>query len=185
MYRTLIASLLLLAAQTSSAGVTVGLDLITDSGDREWDLSRSSTSSVLASKTQPADSSGFRIRLAMGSIEEKRPEFYFSLYNVDDKGQFSDQNEWEIGANYIRPLMQKPLIPFVKIGAGSTRDSLFNAHLNFGAGLSFAFTDNLAATANLEYIFRAWEDLESASGATTLSIMDSVFRLGVGIDFSF
>ena len=197
-YKLLISSSILFFATQANAELTLGLDLIQDSGDRKTSLDNSSynydTSDFVA------DSTGYRLKLSLGAIDESRAEFYFSQYDVDDSGQFNDNMEWELGMNYIFTFLHKPFIPFVKVGfglgqadtdlkiinysSGDTTDNIYNGHFNLGGGLSYSFTDNLAITAGLEYVYRSWQDLEYSNGLT-LSTTDSVFRFGVGLDVTF
>jgi opacity protein-like surface antigen len=194
-FNLLITASILVLSPPANAELTFGLDLIQDFGDRNFSLNNSNynTSDVVA------DSTGYRLKLSLGAIDENRAELYFSQYDVDDSSQFNDSMEWDLGMNYIFTFLQKPFIPFVKVGfglgqadtdlnfikdSGDTTDNILNSHLNLGGGLSYSFTDNLAVTAGLEYIYRSWQDVEY-NNDLTLSRTDSVFRFGVGVDVTF
>lgn len=197
-YKLLIASSILVLSAQANAELTLGLDLIKDSGDR--DISADSFSGYNYDRGNfAADSSGYRLKLSLGAIDENRAEFYFSQYDVDDDKAFGSQKEWDLGINYIFTFRHKPLIPFVKAGFGfgqadtdlqiinyygDTTDNIYNAHFNLGGGLSYSFTDNIAVTAGLEYIYRSWQDLEYGN-VLTFSTSDSVFRFGLGLDVTF
>jgi len=200
-----VASVLLFSVQQASAELTVGLDLFQDSGDRDMSTSYSSSGNEFDSSNFTADSSGYRLRFAFASIKENRAELYFSQYDVDDNGQFNDKEEWEIGVNYIVTFLKQhtnpsldAIIPFLKVGLGigqadtdmkfitgfgDTTDNINNIHLNFGGGISYSFTDNIAVTGSIEYIYRNWEDI--GNDFVTIDTTDSVFRVGIGIDVSF
>jgi len=194
-YRLLIASILLFSAP-AYAELTLSLDLIKDSGDRDLDLSGYR---YQFDNSYNADSTGYRLRLGFGSVAESRAELYFSQYEVDDQGRFNSEDELEFGANYIMTFPQKPLIPFLKAGlgvgmadtdaefitsSGDTTDNIWNVHFNLGAGLSYSVTDNVAVSADLGYVYRVWQEIDYGS-SITMSITDSLFRFGVGVDVSF
>ncbi|MEN8219057.1 MAG: outer membrane beta-barrel protein [Pseudomonadota bacterium] len=195
MKKLLIASILLLSAP-AYAELTLSLDLIKDSGERDFELSGYWRQANIDSD---ADSTGYRLRLGFGSVAESRAELYFSQYDVDDQGQFNSEEELEFGVNYIRTFPQKSVIPFLKAGlgvgladtdtrfittTGDTTDNIWNVHFNLGAGLSYSFTDNLAVTADLGYVYRVWQEIDYGN-SVTMSITDSLFRFGVGLDMSF
>ncbi|KHD05071.1 hypothetical protein PN36_18195 [Candidatus Thiomargarita nelsonii] len=194
-YRLLIATILLFSAP-AYAELTFSLDLIKDSGDRDLELSNYR---FQVDSSFNADSTGYRLRLGLGSVADSRAELYFSQYEVDAQGQFNSENELDFGANYILTFPQKSLIPFLKAGigvgradtdtkfitsTGDTTDNIWNVHFNLGAGLSYSFTENLAVTASLGYVYRVWEEIDYGS-SITMSITDSIFRFGVGVDVSF
>ncbi len=206
MLRLSMAGILLLSVQQANAELTLSLDLIKDSGDRDMSASYSSSGDEFDTSGFIADSSGYRLRLSLGSVKENRVELYFSQYDVDDNGQFNDKKEWELGANYIVTFLKKPVnpllegvTPFLKAGLGigqadtnmefirglgDTTDNIYNVHFNLGAGVSYSFTDNIAVSGGIEYVYRNWEEIESG-GAVTIGTTDSIFRFGVGIDVSF
>ncbi len=206
MHRLSMASILLFSAQQAHAELTFGLDLFKDSGDRDLSASYSRSGNEIDTSTSVADSTGYRLRLGLGSVKENRTEFYFTQYDVDESGLLGYKNEWELGVNYIftflkkpaNPLL-KPVSPFLKAGIGlgqadtdvvfvdsygETTDNIYNAHINLGGGVSYSFTDNIAITGSIEYVYRSWQDFEYG-GDVTFSPSDSLFRLGVGIDVSF
>ncbi len=200
------ASILLCSAQQANAELTLSLDLIKDSGDRDMSASFSRSGNEFDTSSFVADSSGYRLRLGFGSVKENRTELYFSQYDVDDNGQFADKKEWELGVNYIFTFLKnpvnplfKPVTPFLKAGfgfgqadtnmeiinySGDTTDNIYNIHLNLGGGVSYSFTDNIAINGGIEYVYRNWQDLEYAN-AVTIGTSDSIFRFGVGINVSF
>lgn len=205
-YRLLIASIFIFPVQQANAELTLSLDLFKDSGDRNRSTSSSSSGAEFDSKDFVADSSGYRLRLGFGSVKENRTELYISQYDVDESGQLGDKKEWELGANYIFTFLKepvnpslKPITPFLKAGlgfgqadthlkitnyTGDTTDNLYNFHFKLGSGVSYSFTDNIAITGGIEYIYRYWQDLKYVD-AITISIDDSLFRFGVGIEVSF
>ncbi|EDN67588.1 secreted protein [Beggiatoa sp. PS] len=204
-YRLLMASILFVSTQ-ANAELTLSLDMFQDSGDRDTSASYSSYGDEIDSVGSVADSSGYRLRLGLGSLTKSRIELYFSQYDVDDEGVINFNKEWEFGANKIITFRQKvvnpslgAVTPFLKVGLGmgqadtdidfttdlsdDTTDNIYNIHLNLGGGVSYSFSDNVAITGNLEYIYRNWQDIEA--GPFTIGITDSLFRLGVGVDVSF
>jgi len=205
MYRISMASILLFSAQQANAELTLGLDFLQDSGDRDLSASYSSSGNEFDTSGYIADSTGYRLRLGFGSVKDNRTELYFSQYDVDDDGQFGDKQEWELGVNYIATFFKnsvnpslKPVTPFLKAGlgfgqadtnmefitsSGETTDNIYNVHLNLGGGVSYFFTDNIAVTGGIEYVYRDWEDIKY--GFVTIDTTDSLFRFGVGIDVSF
>lgn len=199
------AGILLFSAPQAHAEFTFGLDLFKDSGDRELSAGYYSSSSENVIDSSAADSTGFRLRLGFGSIKDSRGEIYFSKYEADDAGPLGYSNEWELGGNYIFTFMKnptnpllKPVSPFLKAGlgfggadtevtfiydSGDTTDNLYNVHLNLGGGVSYSFTDNIAITGSIEYVYRNWQDFES--GVYTFSTSDSLFRFGIGVGVTF
>ena len=200
------AGILLFSAPQVHAELTFGLDLFKDMGDRDLSAGYGSSSSQNDLDNSAADSTGFRLRLGFGSIKDSRGEIYFSKYEADDAGPLGYSNEWELGGNYIFTFMKnptnpllKPVSPFLKAGiglggadtemtfiysdSGETTDNIYNAHINLGGGVSYSFTDNIAITGGIEYVYRSWQDFES--GYYTISPTDSLFRIGIGIGVTF
>jgi len=158
------ASILLISAQQANAELTLSLDLFKDSGDRDLSASYSYSGNEFDTSSFVADSTGYRLRLGLGSVEDNRGELYFSQYDVDKSGQLGDKKEWELGGNYIFTFLKNPLIPllepvtpFLKAGlgigqadtdmvfinsSGDTTDNIYNVHFNLGGGLSYSVTDN-------------------------------------------
>jgi opacity protein-like surface antigen len=126
------ASILLFSAQQANAELTLSLDLIKDSGDRDVSFDSSLGSESTITGDSAADGTGYRLRLGFDSIKENRVELYFSQYEVDEEKKtnglinaFNYKDEWELGINYIVTFLKKPvnpslapLSPFLKVGLG-------------------------------------------------------------------
>jgi len=77
-HRLSIASILLFFAQQANAELTLSLDWLKDSGNRNLSASYSSSEEVHEIDDSVADSTGYRLRLSLNSVKENRVEFYFS-----------------------------------------------------------------------------------------------------------
>ena len=194
--KTLLIAMIVAASTQVQAEMTLSLDLINDFGDREVSLS-SSYSNQFA-KDYVSDSTGFRVRWGLGSIEDNRIELYLSSYDVDEDGEFNDSAEVEAGINYIVTFKNMPVIPFFKVGlgvgsadtdrtfinsSGDRTENIHNFHFNLGGGIDYRITDDFAVTGAIEYVYRNWQDIESIS--TTVSTSDTLLRIGFGVNLTF
>jgi len=163
----IVSAAVLFCSQASYAASTLSIDKISDSGNR---------SSVFGSfdEDYSADSSGFRVRWGNESIEDSRLEFYFSQYDVDKEGRFSNNSEWDLGVNKVITFSSESLVPFFKIGAGigqadtdtefvtatgDNTDNIGNVHFNIGVGMSYRIIDSVAITGGLDITYRKWQDV--------------------------
>ena len=196
--------LLAAAAPATYAEFTLGLDLIKDSGTRDVDYQfkyNNGNTTQYPSDSYSSNSTGFRLRLGLGTVADRRAEVYLSRYSLSEDGAFAKSGtELEAGVNYIIPFAQnnKAFNPFVKVGIGignadtdftfsDGSTSIKNVHLNLGGGLSYSINKQLSVTGGLEYVYRNWQDIEVQDyyGTGTISISDSVYRLAIGVDFGF
>jgi opacity protein-like surface antigen len=185
---------ILLFSSPANAELTLGLDFFQDLGDRTV-ASKGTTDYALAVVgDSAADAIGYRLRLGFDSIKESRVELYFSGLD-EEKEMITYKNEWEFGVNYIItfPPLSESVTPYLKTGLGYGHatdtdvefkvDNLYNIPFNFGGGMSYSFSDNVAVSGGIEYIYRNWKDVQDEDD--TITVVDNLLRFNIGINISF
>lgn len=113
-----------------------------------------------------------------------------------DKVIFDNENDEliEIGMDAIKEFdMDSNLSPFVKFGAGFgwmdiegyDDDTIKSFSFNIGAGLSYKITDNFAVQGGLDFVGRAWQDIEVANTGQEISTTGTGVKAYAGVNYYF
>jgi len=177
-----------------SGNITIGIDIISDSGDRTFHIHPENADSAKVDLS--GDASGVRVRLQTKIDKNNAVELYFLSYDADAEFETNGGNAYDFGVTLVISRNLGAFVPFGKLGAGigfapieyasEDNDFLANVHAGIALGVKFALTTNVSVIGSFEATYRAWESVTfNGNEENRIDIADDILRTSLGIEYSF